>query len=165
MSRHSDRISGLNHACLDDSCHVLLSQSLHYVPSQSSLYMFPSMSRNPVPVAPAPNQVSSNLYDLPEPSADSQPPLVTNQARHWLSKHQRVKQSSFKSDCLGKIVVQSILAYHQLISWPCYASKVCDHKRLSCQVKCLHQPLCCCLLEPSLSTQCPSQGLWPYLVS
>lgn len=138
MSHHSDRISSLNHARLDASCHVLLSQSLHYVPSQSSLYMFPSMPRNPVPVAPAPDQVSSNLYVPPEPSADSQPPSVTSPACHRLSKHQRVKQSSFKSDCLGKIVVQSILAYHQLISWPCYASKVRGHKCLSCQVKCLH---------------------------
>jgi hypothetical protein len=56
------------------------------------------MSGNPVPVAPAPDQVSSNLYVLPEPSADSQPPLVTSPARHWLSKHQRVKQSSLNSD-------------------------------------------------------------------
>lgn len=51
------------------------------------------------------------------------------------SKRRKTGHSSFKRDRLGKIVVQSILAYRRLVSWPRYAQKARGRKRLSRRVK------------------------------
>ena len=67
----------------------------------------------------------------------SQPEPVTRRTQpvRLGSKRRKVATSKFKEDRLGKIVMQSILAYRRLSSWRHYASKTRGRKRLSRKAK------------------------------
>lgn len=102
----------------------------HALRTQSSLCVFPPMSIK------APSAASSNEPALPSKSvAEPQAPPASKPLRLQSSKWRKIGQSSFKNDHLGKIVVQPILAYCQLKSWPRRARKARGRKRLPRKVK------------------------------
>lgn len=79
--------------------------------------------------------MSSSVPNEKRAAVDLQAPSVQQPTRLPFAKRQKVGQSSFKRDRLGKIVLQSMLAYRRLASWPQYANRVRGRKRLSRRVK------------------------------